>query len=44
MICSANNIRNLSLSELENYFAEIEERSFGQNRYMNGFGKNMPAV
>jgi hypothetical protein len=39
-----NNIRNLSLSQLENYFAEIDEKKFGQNRYMNGSGKNMPAA
>jgi len=28
MISQQNNIRNLSLSELENYFAEIEEKKF----------------
>lgn len=37
-----NNIRHLSLAELETYFEELGEKNSGPDRCMNGFGRNKP--
>jgi hypothetical protein len=36
------NIRNFSYDEIETHFLKIGEKNFVQNKFGNGYGKNMP--